>query len=332
MRRAGSFSLLCVTAGVVVACGAFDSASAPLAGGAEAGVPESGVGAVSEAGDAADAGDGTCWSRTFGAPVDVPELSSIARDLSARLSADELTAYVTSERAGGVGGRDIWVNKRASVSAPFGASALLTELDTPLQEDYASIAFDGLSLYFEHADPAAADGGGGTPDLYVARRGATSFPFPAATPVGAVNTQAGESFPYIAPLGQLYFASDREGPAGEYHLFVAPSKGATFDTPVALTSLNEPGALSTSPVVSKDGLTIYFASTRTGATSQGDYDIWVAHRAALGDSFGAPANVAELNTASGDRPTWISSDGCRILIVSDRPGTIGDLDIWLATR
>ena len=223
------------------------------------------------------------------------------------------------------------MNKRDSIGAPFGASAPVTELGTPLVEDHASLAFDGLALYFEHAEPLSADGGG-SPDLYVARRASTNGLFGAATLLAGIDTQAGESFPYVAPLGDLYFASDREGPATEYHLFVAPAKSGQLLAPVALANVSQPGAVSNNPVVSKDGLTLYFASTRTAAEAQGDFDIWVAHRASLGDAFGAPENVVDLNTSSGDRPTWISSDGCRIYIVSDRPGTKGDLDIWLATR
>ncbi len=42
--------------------------------------------------------------------------------------------------------------------------------------------------------------------------------------------------------------------------------------------------------------------------------------------------MAELNTASIERQPSISKNGLEIFFASDRPGTLGTLDLWVATR
>ena len=48
--------------------------------------------------------------------------------------------------------------------------------------------------------------------------------------------------------------------------------------------------------------------------------------------FGTPTPVAELSTPTCEFPTWVSADGCQILLTSNRPGGLGLNDIWLAPR
>ena len=79
------------------------------------------------------------------------------------------------------------------------------------------------------------------------------------------------------------------------------------------------------PVVTPDELTLYFSSNR--ANGAGLQDIYVARRASVSDNFGAPVNLAELNTGTNDFPTWISDDGCVLYLMS---GTM--YDIYYATR
>jgi hypothetical protein len=61
-------------------------------------------------------------------------------------------------------------------------------------------------------------------------------------------------------------------------------------------------------------------------------DIWIARRASVNDPFGAPANVSELNTANNDQPGWLSPDGCRLYLYSDRTGGVGGTDLYIAER
>lgn len=72
---------------------------------------------------------------------------------------------------------------------------------------------------------------------------------------------------------------------------------------------------SSQPVVSADGLTLYFAN---GVSSKPE--IWVMTRADVSRSFGTPRPVAGLASDSDDgrTPTWVSPDGKRLYFVATR--------------
>jgi hypothetical protein len=148
-------------------------------------------------------------------------------------------------------------------------------------------------------------------------------------PMTAVSGPAEDAFPFAAPSGGMYFASNRDG---DMTICFAARAGVSFATPALAESLHEPGTISNLPVVSADGLWIYFASSRGGAGAQGELDVWGAHRESLDSPFAAPVAVPELNSPSSDRPSWISNDGCRMYLTSTRPGGLGLLDVWLAER
>jgi hypothetical protein len=82
--------------------------------------------------------------------------------------------------------------------------------------------------------------------------------------------------------------------------------------------------------LSKNGLSLYFTSTRPGF---GGEDLWVAQRASRNEPFGFPVNLGPLvNTAAADRNPSLSRDGHWLLFASARDGGFGNLDIWAAYR
>jgi Tol biopolymer transport system component len=319
--------------GALVVCAALPSACARFGDDTSSPVEDAATLDAAPAGDASDASDapslidGACWTRPFGVPVNVPELSSVALELSVRLSPDERTAFLATNRDGGAGGVDLYTSTRATRSEPFGPPSLLP-LNTAADDTHPSLSFDGLSLYFVSAQPSP-DGGGTSSDIYVAVRPTSTFPFGAPALVTALSGPFEDSFPYAAPTGGMYFASNRDG---EMKIFFAAQAAGSFAPPAPVDDVHEPGTLSNLPVVSADGLWLYFASSRGGGGAQGELDIWVAQRESLTLPFGAPVNVAELNTPSSDRPSWISADGCRMYLTSTRAGGLGDLDVWRAER
>ena len=85
------------------------------------------------------------------------------------------------------------------------------------------------------------------------------------------------------------------------------------------------------PKTSLDGLSLYLVSNRPGTL--GGNDIWLSTRALTGASFGAPVNLgATINTASLDGGPDITADGLTLVFNSDRPGGLGDRDMYIATR
>jgi hypothetical protein len=320
---------LAACAGLGLACGTFaDSTPAPAAD-----VPESDAAPASDGGDARDPADalpargGSCWTRPFGVPVNVPELNSAALELSVRLSPDERTAFVASSRPGGAGGVDVYASSRSTISEPFGALSPMP-FNTVADDTHPSLSFDALSLFFVSAR-TAPDGGGTGSDIYVASRPTSTLAFGIPTLVTALSSPLEDSFPYAAPTGGMYFASNRDG---EMRLYFAERAGVSFAAPAPVADVHEPGTISNLPVVSADGLWLYFASSRGGAGAQGELDVWVSYRESVGEPFGTPVAVTELNTPSSDRPSWISSDGCRMYLTSTRAGGLGELDVWRAER
>lgn len=104
-------------------------------------------------------------------------------------------------------------------------------------------------------------------------------------------------------------------------------------TPV--TEVNSPAA-DGCPIESRDGLSLYIASTRAGGLSGND--IWAADRASKGAPFGAPVKLdSPVNSDANDFcPTPIH--GSYLLFVSERPGPEtcsagpGSGDIYIVRR
>lgn len=83
------------------------------------------------------------------------------------------------------------------------------------------------------------------------------------------------------------------------------------------------------PGLSKDGLSLYFTSTRPGF---GGEDIWVSQRASATDPWGTPVNVgATINTTAAERVPNLSRDGHWMFFGSSRAGGLG-FDIWASWR
>jgi hypothetical protein len=83
--------------------------------------------------------------------------------------------------------------------------------------------------------------------------------------------------------------------------------------------------------LSKNGLSLYFASNRPGG--EGDLDIWVSRRESLDDPWQEPLNLGPIvNTTGVERDPALSRDGHSLFMASGRPGGFGAFDIWAAWR
>ncbi len=81
--------------------------------------------------------------------------------------------------------------------------------------------------------------------------------------------------------------------------------------------VNSP-SLEGSPILSQDGLELYFASTRPGG--YGWQDIWVTKRARVQDPWGPPTNLGpQVNTPAVERPGSISADGLTLYVEAGEP-------------
>lgn len=108
----------------------------------------------------------TVTSTGYSTMTQVGGLASASLDSAPTLTADELTIYFTSDRAGTgtLGGRDIWTATRASSTAPFANLRPVTELNTSGLDVPGSVSPDGCVLYFHRAVS------GRETDLFMARK------------------------------------------------------------------------------------------------------------------------------------------------------------------
>lgn len=73
------------------------------------------------------------------------------------------------------------------------------------------------------------------------------------------------------------------------------------------------------PAISRDGLSLYFASDRAGGS--GGFDLWVSQRLATDLPWEAPVNLGPaVNTPANDNGPSLSPDGRQLFFVSNRPG------------
>lgn len=105
---------------------------------------------------------------SWGLATRIPELSGTGNDNRPTVRHDGLEIFFYSDRAGGVGGIDLWVATRATVDAPWSTPVNLgTPVDTSFTELHPYLAADGETLFFSSNRPG---GFGGLLDLYVTTR------------------------------------------------------------------------------------------------------------------------------------------------------------------
>ncbi len=132
----------------------------------------------------------------------------------------------------------------------------------------------------------------------------------------------------------LFYASKAPGGSGDLDLWkvTRPTSSSAWSTPVNIGPTVNSSAGDTDPTLSPDGLSLYFASNRSGGS--GGYDLWMATRPSLDAPFGAPANLgAAINSSADDDLAQISADNRTLVFASSRTGRLGDdTDIWMSSR
>jgi beta-lactamase regulating signal transducer with metallopeptidase domain len=200
------------------------------------------------------------------------------------------------------------------------------------------ISADGLSLFFD----STRLGGSGGKDLYVSTRATIEEEWGPAINLGPkVNSKVHDWGPSISTDGlELFFHADGErGGVGGYDIWVT-TRSATNEEwgepmnlgPTINSMVNDGG-----PCISADGLSLYFASIRSGGF--GACDLWVTTRATKDDHWGEPVNLGPIvNSTYAEWGPCISPDGLTLFFDSGfgggspRPGGFGRSDLWVTRR
>jgi hypothetical protein len=198
-----------------------------------------------------------------------------------------------------------------------------------------AISKDGLSLYFGSDRP----GGFGGIDIWVSQRASLEAPWgPPINLGGIVNSADIDNVPALSRDEHwLFFNSNRSGGFGGNDIWVSYRQHTKDDfswqVPVNLgggvnTSFQDQGA---SYLENDDtgAPLLFFNSDRPGGV--GPTDIYVSQLLADG-SFGATSLVSELSSPSLDQRPSVRFDGLEVFFFSNRPGSFGNVDLWVATR
>jgi hypothetical protein len=264
--------------------------------------------------------------------LDAP-ISSPARDLGAKLSADELTIYFGSERAGGLGHFDIWVARRECRDCSWQEPVNLgPNINSEKSEGGPEVSLDGHFLFFSSNRPGST---AGTDDIWLSHRTDVHDDLawePAVNLGPLVNTALPEGGPAFLTPGAgpatLYFSRS----AGDIYAVAIDRNGTPLSTAEPVAELNS-SANEGEPSIRGDGKEIVFWSNRSGG--RGLVDVWVSTRQNVNEPWSTPVSMgAPINTTGTDISPNLSRDG-RTLTWSAganaRP-TLGFQDFWMSTR
>jgi Tol biopolymer transport system component len=170
-------------------------------------------------------------------------------------------------------------------------------------------------------------GGCGALDIYVTRWHETRGWRQPVNPGCGVNSSGDEASPFLVG-DELFFSSTRSGDSDIY--VAAVDDEGSIGTPSGVAALNT-ASTDARPNVRRDGLEIFFDSNRSGGC--GGLDLWTATRVNVGTSWSAPANVGcTVNSAANDLRASLSWDATHLYFGSNRVGSEGNQDVYVATR
>jgi len=278
----------------------------------------------------------------FGNPTNLGSpVNSEANESGPCISSDGLEFYFDSDRPGGLGdpNTDIWVSTRKTVNdswdEPVNLNSKLVDPNNPVNTKYneaqPSISADGLSLYFHSTRPGNSWyvigwGPNGPSNIWVTRRKTKEDPWGKPENIYPfVNTNCDEWDPSISDEA-LFFTRNLFGKVGIW--MSTWDTGNWYGVPL-LEPINS-NAIDSMPSISRDGLVLFFASTRAGG--YGHYDLYVTTRPNLSAPWTEPKNLGPtVNTLYAESAPCLSADG-RVLYFSDwnkvRPGGLGGYDLW----
>ena len=230
--------------------------------------------------------------------------------------------YFASNRAGGLGGLDIWYARRGS-DGGWGVPVNFVEVNSPANELCPMAHRNGKTFLFVSARP----GGCGGDDLYMTRLHATRGWAAPANLGCTVNSGDNEASPSLLET-ELYFSSTRAGGVGD--IYVSALDGASFGAPVLAAGLNS-AQDDHRPNLRRDGLEIFFDSNRPGGI--GGLDLWTSVRTTTADPWPTPTNLGSgINSSANDLRASLSWDGTTLYFGSFRLGGEGSQDLYYATR
>ncbi len=209
---------------------------------------------------------GSSWTK----PEKVKGINSNAWEGSVCLSPDQKTIYFSSERPGGLGGRDIYFATLQADGSWGNVKNLGPEINTKYDEDAPFVHADGKTLFFASNGHTTIGGY----DIFKSemKSGKWQKPFNVGKPV---NTPGDDKFYVVSSDGRRgYYSSEKKDGQGQQDIYMA--EPGMFGKPTALVlvngkvTFNDKPVAATVKVISKLYKTEYTSSMASNKET-GDY-------------------------------------------------------------
>jgi hypothetical protein len=287
--------------------------------------------------------DAACRQRHFGkfsewsAAVNLgPVVNSPLLEFWPMISPNGLSLYFGSNRFGGIPGadrQDIWVTRRASLDAPWGAPRNLgPNINSEFRDNSPRLSRDGHWLIFGSTRPNGKCSADSVVEFYISYRenAEDDFAWEPAVNFGCELALKGEN------LSPTFFHDDDKGittmyfssPAGDSDIYVSTRRfHGAFGLPVLVPELGGP-LTDVGPSVRADGLEMFLNFGAIGLTAG---KISVATRETTSQPWTTPKSLGPMinDFAADNTQPFLSCDGTTLYFVSNRTGSY---DIYVATR
>ncbi len=272
-------------------------------------------------GDGNSTGDGGSGPSADAAPLgafDTP--TEITNTAAAGASVDDPTMtsdeldIIYAVQPSGASTKALWEITRTSTTSPWSTPVERTELNAagPTEES-PRFSLDNNTIYY-----------GVNGDIYQATRTAIGQAFNTPQKVTAISTTAYEKWMAIC-TGNVVMVSRANGSTSNMDLYEGTLTGGATTIDTVLNSADN----EISTFLSKDCLTVYFASNRSGETQ-----LYTSTRTAVGQPWAAPTTLdAPLSPADAtdNEDPWISIDQRTFLLASIR-GAETTKQLYISTR
>lgn len=223
--------------------------------------------------------------------------------------------------------QDIYVSYFDTVNKKWtSAQPVPGNVNTDAHDAITSISPDGKIIFIYKNDTKDHEASGG--DIFISKimKNKWKTPEPIGKPINSTYWEGGAC---LSPDGKtLYFTSERKGGFGHSDIWMSTKiNNKEWSKPVNLGSTVNTPYDEVGLFMAPDGKTLFFCSN--GPNSMGSYDIFKTTYE--NGQWTTPVNLGyPINTEFSDGPVSIDATGRIAYFSSDRPGGLGEKDIYMA--